>query len=269
MKKIGLLLMVCLMGVAAQAALIDDFSDTDLSQYTLSAVNDGTGLHAVSFASPTGDIRVSKAADTAHEQVLFLRDDYHLNVGETLLADVTGTVTNWDRDLGIAVGYSKTPPSLAPGATGDVRTSYVEVSVRANNQVVSYARKDAVNLASGQEFSGSLYNNPPPAPGGVPQVSFTMLPDSLYITRLTETKFEVGWIDGGIQHALTGNNALIMPYDFTGATNVPGFAIGFYADVRATIAGSPVGLDNLRIIPEPATMLLLGIGSILALRRRK
>lgn len=261
MKKIGLLLMVCLMGVAAQAypIMVDDFSDTDLSQYTLSAVNDGTGLHAVSFASPAGDLWVSKATDTAHEQVLFLRDDYTLGIGETLMVDVTGTVTNWDRDIGIAVGYSKTPPSLVPGATGDVRTSYVEVSSRGNNQVVSYARKDSTNLASGQEFTGVTYSG----------VSFTSLVDSLYITRLTANTFEVGWIDAGIQHPLQNNQVLIMPYDFTGATNVPGLAVGFYADVRATMDSSPVGLDNLRIIPEPATMLLLGIGSFLALRRRK
>jgi len=41
--------------------------------------------------------------------------------------------------------------------------------------------------------------------------------------------------------------------------------------VNATDGSSSswMGIDNVRFVPEPATMLLLGIGSVLAMRRRK
>jgi hypothetical protein len=45
--------------------------------------------------------------------------------------------------------------------------------------------------------------------------------------------------------------------------------VGFYSDMRADGA-TLAGLDNLRIIPEPASMLLAGMSlvGLLAIRRR-
>jgi len=242
MKKIGVLLLVCLMSVAAQAGLglVDDFSG-DLSAYTLSRVNDGNGEANVLFSNVGGDLRVSYSGANKHEQVLFLRDDYTLGVGEMLLATIAHMGDGWDRDLGIAVGYSETPPALAVGESADVRTSYVEVSFRSNNQVMTYARDGATNLASGQVFPGIV--------------------DVLYIMRTGDRDFALGYINDGVK-------TLVKSYTIT-TDPLLGAAIGFYADVRVAISGSPVGLDNLQIVPEPATMLLLGIGSVLALRRRK
>jgi hypothetical protein len=269
MKKVRLLCillpaLLLALAVAAQAGpigLVDDLSG-NLLPYTLSRVNDGGTVAHVSFSNTTGDLRAAyTGTPNAYEQVLFLRDDYTLDIGERLSASVNSTLVGWDRDIGIAVGWTETPPSLAPGSSGDVRTSYVEVSFRSNNQVVSYARKDAANLTSGQEFSGTIY-------GGV---SFTAPPDYLFIDRITATKFNVGWIDGGITHVLTNNGAAFaLPYEFTGATNVPGAAVGFYGDVRVAIASSPTGLDNLQIgiAPEPATIALLGLGGLLLRRKR-
>lgn len=253
MKKISVLLIVCLMSVVAQAGvgLIDDFGDISLAEYTLSVVNDGTGVKAVSFASPSGDVRVSKAADSGHEQVLFLRDDYTLGVGEKLVADVTQDGNSWDRDFGIAVGYTETPPSLGAGETGDVRTSYVEVCYRSNNYVMSYGHDTALgSLPSGEKAITDI--------------------DSLFIARLDTTTFEVGYIIGGTEYTdltILWNYPTPLPaYVIT--TDTPGAAVGLYADVRATVALSPTGLDDLRIIPEPATIALLGLGGLLLRRKR-
>lgn len=244
MKKISALLMVFLLSVAAQAVIVDDFSDTGLAEYTLTVVNDGSTTRAVSFASPSGDLWVAKATDTGHEQVLFLRDDYTLDVGELLIADVIQSGTGWDRDLGIAVGWTKTPPGVPDGGTGDVRTNYVEVSFRSNNQVMTYARDGTTNLPSGQVFPSPI-----------------SIVEALYIERTGVRDFDLGYLTAGVKTSVKSYTITTDP--------VLGAAIGFYADVRAAIGQSPVGLDNLRIIPEPATMVLLGIGSVLALRRRK
>jgi hypothetical protein len=252
---------------SAQAVLVDDFSVAGLPEYTLSRVNDGNTTANIGFTDTTGDLRVNyTSTPNAYEQVLLLRDDYQLSVGQTLYCDVASTLTGWDRDIGIAVGWTETPPSLSGSTTGDVRTSYVEVSFRSNNQVVSYARKDGVNLASGQEFSGTSY-------GGV---SFTAPPEHLFISRIETNKFIVGWVDNGLAHIVTSNGTVIQPYNFTGATNVPGAAVGFYADVRTAIASSPTGLDNLQILPvtlpEPSTVVMTLIGlvgmGLLWLRRK-
>lgn len=253
MKKIGLVMSACLMGMMAQAQLIDDFSDTSLAEYTLSRINDANGTAHISFASPSGNLRGAyTGTPNAFEQVLFLRNDYSLAVGQMLIADVLGTGVGWDRDIGIAVGYSATPPALAGGASGDVRTSYVEVAFRSNNQVVSFARNGVLNLASGQEFAGTTY-------GGT---SFSGYVDSIFITRPSATEFQVGWMEGSAIHYLTPNGGATLLYNVT--TDTPGAAVGFYADLRAAISESPTGLDNLRIapIPEPSMAALMGLGLV-------
>lgn len=262
MNKINIALSICLVSLTASAQLIEDFNDTSLAEYTLSRVNDANGTAHISFASPAGSLRVAyTGTPNAFEQVLFLRSDYSLGIGQMLIADVLGNGAGWDRDIGIAVGYTATPASLAGGASGDVRSSYVEVAYRSNNQVVSFARNGGANLTSGQEFSGTPY-------GGA---SFSGYVDAIFITRPSATEFQVGWIEGSTIHYLTPNGGATLLYNIT--TDTPGAAVGFYADVRAAIAESPVGLDNLRItaIPEPSTGLLVGLGvlgTLIRLRRK-
>src|SRR5690606_7889246 len=70
-------------------------------------------------------------------------------------------------------------------------------------------------------------------------------PISLFITRVSTNVYEVGWMQNGVRHVVTANSTVFQPYNFS--TNVPGAAIGFYADVRTDLASSPVGLDNLHI----------------------
>jgi hypothetical protein len=241
MKKVLLLILAGILGVTAQAVLVDDFSDTDLSEYTLTKVLDIGSISNVSFSSPSGELIVSSSGSDGPEQVLFLRDDYTLGVGEKLIADVSHTGDGWDRDLGIAVCYTETPPGLADGSSGDVRRSYVEVSARSNNQAMSFALDGTTQLGSGQDFPGIV--------------------DQIFIERISATEFRPGYIIGG-------SSTYIDDLTYTITSDPVGLAVGFYADVRADLAASPAGLDNLSIIPEPATLALLGLGGLL-LRRKK
>lgn len=216
--------MVCLIAAVfligtADSDIIDDFSG-DLSAYTLSRVNDNNTSANVSFAIADGVLRASYAGSSTYEQVLLLRDDVSLNVGDLLVAELTHTGAGWDRDLGIAVSYSRTPPSLAAGTSGDVRTNYVEISCRSNNQVMTYGRDGTANLPSGQAWSSPV--------------------DALFIERTGLRDFALGYIKDG-------SAAVVQTYSIT-TDPVLGAAVGFYADIRAAVAESPAGLDNLQII---------------------
>lgn len=259
MKRISTILFACSIGLAVHAQSID----LNTSNYTLSRVNDGNTEANISFLNNSGSLQAAYTtpdANNTYEQVLFLRGDYTLGVGQMLVADVLGTPAGWDRDLGIAVGYTATPPSLAAGASGDVRSSYVEVSVRSNNQVVSYARDGSSSLTSGQEFAGTTYNGD----------SFTAYPTSLFISRVATKEFEVGWMQGSTVHVLTANGGDLggsgIPY-YTINTDTPGAAVGFYADIRTAIASSPPMMSNFRIqaIPEPTSFAFFGLSGLLGL----
>lgn len=250
--------------LAGPIGVIDDHNVNGLGDYTLSRVNDPNTTANVSFSDSLGNLRVGYTGTNAVEQVLLLRDDFTLEVGQTLTADVVlpaAPIAGWDRDLGIAVGFSETPSSNGVGQSGDKRTNFVEVSWRSNNQIVSIGKNGAAFFASGQEFAGTPY-------GG--QSFNTTDPLSLYISLLTANKFEVGWIQNNVRHPLTANGTALN-YTYT-TSPVPGAAVGYYADVRVAIASSPIGLDNLQIIPEPASLVLMGasaMGMLWARRRQK
>jgi len=213
------LLIGALLNGASEAEVIDTFSG-DLSAYTLSRVNDSNTSANVSFSIVDGVLRAVYTGSSTYEQVLLLRDDYSLNVGDILLAELTHTGSGWDRDLGIAVGYSGTVPSLGAGSSGDVRTNYVEISYRSNSQVMTYARDGNTNLSSGQAWSAPV--------------------DALFIERTGLRDFALGYITDG-------NAVTVKMYTITTDPAI-GTAVGFYADVRASISASPAGLDHLQII---------------------
>jgi hypothetical protein len=261
MKKLCVLLIVCLMSVAAQAVLfIDDFADTSLAEYTLSVVNqNSTDNAAVSFASPSGALQVSKGASTANkaEQVLFLRDE-DLGVGEILRVDkqavtMRGTA-NFYADFGIAICYTADPPDKTPNISQDVRRDMVAIYLKSTYSNIGYCAYDtATGIASIGSSSGIW--------GGTDAEKDALYAATtgLFISRTSLTTVDIGY------STATGDT-VAKTLTFTN-TDI-GNAVGFWGDMRYpdTTYGD---LDNLRIVPEPATMLLLGIGSILALRRRK
>src|SRR3989304_6556311 len=94
--------------LAGPIGLIDDLAHASLAEYTLTKVLDqGAGTSNISFSSPSGVLQVASAGTTGAEQVLLLRDDYTLDVGQTLLADVSGDANGWDRGFGLALGSSQ------------------------------------------------------------------------------------------------------------------------------------------------------------------
>jgi len=264
MKKIGLLLMVCLMGVAVQAGpvgLVDDFGDTSLAEYTLSVVNqNSTDNAAISFASPSGALQVSKGASTANkaEQVLFLRGDYSLGVGEILRVD-TQAVTkrgtaSFYADFGIAICYTADPPDKTPNVSQDVRRDMIAIYLKSTYSNIGYCAYDTATGTASIGSSSGIW-------GGTDAEK-----DALYasVTGLFISRTSLTTVDIGYSTATGDTVAKTLTFTNTDIGN----AVGFWGDLRYpnTTYGD---LDNLRITPEPATMALLGIGSILALRRRK
>jgi hypothetical protein len=136
------------------------------------------------------------------------------------------------QDLGLYVGGT-TP-------TFNVRQDYVAMYARGNGQLFSRGFNGTTEFAL--------------ADGGIQPY------DSLFIARTDVNTYEAGWYSGVVRNVLVTR---------TPTTANDADVIGFYADVRAV--GVLGNLDNLRIIPEPSTFALLGLGAlacVFALRRR-
>jgi hypothetical protein len=244
---------------AGPIGLVDDFNTPGLTEYTQTRVLDnGVATANVSFSDATGNLVASYGGTpNSPEQVVLLRDDYTLGIGEKLVVDVAQATSTVEMDFGIAISATESPTSASAGDTDTRDTfSWLAVYVRPS--------QNAVRVTSA--------NNAAPVTASFVRAADETTVRNLFIQRLTATTFNVGYIDtNGIHHTTNVDNMnMITPISFT-ATNV-GDAVGFYADLRsAGTAGTSLGPpDNLRIVPEPAAALLalagcLGIGF---LRRR-
>jgi hypothetical protein len=233
MKKVCVLMLVGLIGVAAQAVLIDNFSG-DLSAYTNTVIlDDNKGASNVSsWQIADGVLQISTTVYDGIEQHAFIRSGLSLGIGQELQADVVVGATG-TQDIGLYVGGT-TPQ------TG-VRKDYVAMYRRNNGQLFSRGFDGTTEYP----LAGNWTNNIPI--------------DTLFIARIAENTYEAGWYYQGTRNVLTTR---------TPAYANAGTVVGFYADVRG--AGVVGSLDNLRIlVPEPATMGLLGLGAFLAARKRK
>lgn len=243
---------------SASAVVIDDFSDGSLSEYTLTRVLDSNTASNISFSSTGGTLSttVSGGVSNVPEQVLFLRDDYSLAVGQTLLIDTTVTsnlaTAGIVNDFGIAIGTTETPAGLASGASGDTRASnsYLYISVRPNQDSIraGYAN----NAAPVTSFTAATTEN---------------LVAQLFITRTATSSFEVGYYTTSATKVTLDLNGAAIGNEFTFASSLLGSAVGFYADVRHD---QTVGfVDNLAIVPEPSAAVLLGAFGLLGIMRRR
>lgn len=211
----------------SQAQLIDDFSG-DLSNYTHTVILD---------VDPA-------AGNTASYQITGETLEYNTSFYQSIeqsafiydgLSLAVGdelvmdlTHNGASQDLGLYVG------GTAP--TYNVRQDYIAV----------YARGDGRVFSRGFDGAGE-YN----LEGGN-----TPAYESLFIARVDTNIFEAGYYEGGVRNIISTRT----PTTANAATYV-----GFYNDVRA--AGVLGSADNLRIIPEPASIALLGLFGLL-LRRR-
>lgn len=246
MKKSILLLAACSISAGVHAQLVDDFSGS-LSSYSLARVLDNDTTANVSFGNSGGALQATATTTSQAEQVLFLRNDYSLNIGYRLVADVSWTLAG-SQDFGIAIASTDTPTAVGSGVTGDVRSglSYIIAGIRSSADHVIGTGFDGAN--------GGYSINPQQQPGGAINTL------RLAITRTSATDFDISYDQGGgltLLRTLSSSNPDI------------GDAIGFYADMRA---GGTIGtFDNLRIeaVPEPSVLALVGLSGMGAMLFRR
>lgn len=232
----------------AAVVVVDNFNDLSLSEYTLTRVLDNAAAAAnISFSSSTGSLVASYTGGTnAAEQVVLLRNDHSLGVGELLTVDVAQAISLSEMDFGIAVASTKTPTPIVNGGDIDTRDTmqWAAIYVRPTQNAV---RSLSYNGIGGDSSTGVLT-----------AVENTVA--KLWIRRDTSTEFTLGYINT--------SNVSFTSKTVTLSSSV-GNAIGFYADLRAN-GGTLGGLDNLTIVPEPSSsMLALFFGTSLMLRRRR
>lgn len=236
------------LSLMAEAQLVDDFSGS-LSAYTLSRVLDNDTTANVSFSNSTGALQANATATSQAEQVLFLRNDYSLAVGQMLSATINWSLAG-SQDLGICVASTATPTTVPNGSTGNTRTSlsYCFIGIRSSADHVVASGFDGATGLSTLQYQ----------PGGANTTA------DVFIARTSATTFTLGYNPNGTGDVTLGT------YTFANSANV-GNAIGFYSDMRS--AGSIGTFDNLTIspIPEPSTLALCGAGcmGMLGFFRRK
>ncbi len=226
MKKLVVLMMLIgVLGACVQAAvpaiLVDDFSDTDLSEYTMNYVLVQNTNNTTSYASPSGTLQVSKPADTDAEQTLLLRDDYSLSVGETLRVDaLVASVSGLNCDFGIAVATMADLPDST--GTGD-RQGYINMYIKAGSSGWGCIGFDTVN----HQIANTGY---------VTNQDLSVI-TGLFITRTGADAFDVGY-------STASGDTVFRSLTVATGTGI-GAAVGFYSDLRGEITYGD--LDNLRI----------------------
>jgi hypothetical protein len=225
--------------VAGPIGMIDDFNTPGLAEYSLfKRLDQGAGTTNISFSDAGGTFSGTSTGTTGAEQVLFLRNDgVSLGIFEELQIDGPATRVGTANDLGLAIAV--TPTSLVGAGDNRATADFLFISYRNNNQLNSRGFNGGVEVGQVQNFG----------------VNAT----KLFIARTGATTVDLGWYDGltrNISRSVTVANASIFDN------------VGFYADLRND-AGGFTGLDNLQIIPEPASIaMMLGSLGLLAMRRR-
>lgn len=222
---------------------VDDFSAGGLGEYTRTRINDSAVAEQnVFFTEGASGLTASYTGTTSQpEQVVLLRNDRSLAVGEMVMVDVSMSTTSTQMDFGLAVSSVNNPTSASAGDT-DTRDTFDWASVS--------IRPSANEIRVNKSINGVVTT----ATGNITGVAETSV-SKLLIERTSSTTFTVGYIDSGaVRHDST-------PISFTGG-NV-GASIGFYADLRA-VGGNLGTFDNLRIVepnhlvPLPQTLTVDG-----------
>ncbi len=241
MKKLTLIASACLLGVMAQAQLIDNFSGGSLGSYTLTRILDnGVAEANVSFSDASGALMASYGGTVNQaEQVVLLRNDFNLAVGNVLLVDVSFPTQTSQMDFGLAVSATGSPTGVGNPTPTDTRTTF--------NWAGVYARPSQNAVRAASSINGVLDTGT-----GVLTADETTV-SQLFIERNSSTDFTLGYYNTSAARIVS------RTVTFT-ATDV-GTALGFYGDLRA-VGGTLGSLDNLRItvIPEPSMAALLGLG---------
>jgi hypothetical protein len=256
MKKISALTVVCSLGLAAQAQIIDPLDGTGGISYSTTLVLDNShGVSGASFTSTGSGLSVNFVGTTSDpEQALFLANTTAFSttfaVGDILSVLTSVPASGITDDFGLAIAATKTPTAASAGNSWNSRplTDYAEIALRPSQNAVvgSYSISGAIGSAT--QIG----------------VSSTANISELYVKWVSADVFTFGYVRGGVS---------IDDYTstFAGSSTI-GTAIGFYGDIRAT--GTSIGtFSDLTIapIPEPSTLALSGLGfaGLLLAARRK
>ncbi len=213
-KKLSMFILIGVIVGCVQAVVIDDFEDGNMDEYTQTIVLDlGDDPGQIVFEASGGAVWAVIETYDGIEQGLCLRDDYSLDVGETLMIDTSGFVDG-SQDIGLAV-------AATTAQTAGLRQDYISLYMRSSTSV--YSR--GFNGTSDFPLAGG-------STGG-------LVVDALFIERIDTNTFQTGWISG---------STVVVIAERTVSNTDIGTAIGFYSDMRDV--GSIGGLDNLAIIAE-------------------
>ena len=214
--------------------LVDDFSG-DLSAYSSTVILDanGGGSNTSAWQISNGQLQLATTSYNGIEQYAFIYNSLTLDVGAELQVDVVHSGAS--QDIGLYVGGSS--PNF------NARDSYLNVYARNATTVYSRGFVDGVGEVS-------LHG------GAISQPAF----DTLFIMRDAPNSYELGYYNGDTRVIVSDRNNIL---------DNNALFVGLYSDVRAV--GTLGSWDNLRIVPEPSTMILAGIGglAVVALRRRR
>jgi hypothetical protein len=242
---------------AYSATLVDSFSGSLSAAYTLTRVNDVNTASNVSFNTTGGVLNAAYAGANAAEQVVLLRDDFTVGVGQTLsasLSGLSGSGTSGTADIGIVLSSTATPTGSTTSNSTRNGFDWISISVRGLGTGGPLRMNYFTNGGAAGGDTGSVSNSTVGAPATIADIK------SIFIKRTSSTSFDVGWVNQ------SDVSTVLATRVFTG-TSV-GNSIGFYTDLRAD-ASTIKGLDNLTVIPEPSAALLGAIGALGLLRRRR
>ena len=214
MKKVLLLTVIAALAVAAQAAVIDNFDDGDVSDFipVVMLDNSNPAVHNVAaLESVDGKVQVVTAAYSAIEQTAYVKPGYLLKIGQEIQLDFTHNGGN--RAMGLFAGIMPTE---------NVRANYITV----------YGEANTINTRG---FNGTTEMTIAAIQG----VAYT----KMFIRRYGQYDYLAGFYDAAGKETILKNR---IGLNFGGASDI---VVGLYSDIRAQgIIGTG---DNLAIISMP------------------